>query len=74
VWTAPLSIGVPSDGTVTSAKMAAGAAAANLGLSAWSVFESGGVLFFRHSGTNKFRIDSSGNLTVTGNVTAYGTL
>jgi hypothetical protein len=31
VWTAPLSIGVPSDGTVTSAKMAAGAAVANIG-------------------------------------------
>jgi len=74
VWTAPLPIGVPSDGTVTAAKMAAGAAAANLGLSLWSIVESGGVLFFKHNGTNKFKIDSSGNLTVTGNLTAYGTV
>lgn len=63
-----------ADGSVTSAKMASGAAAANLGLSAWSVVESGGVLYFKYSGTNKFKIDSSGNLTVAGNVTAYGTV
>ena len=31
VWTQPLAIGVPSDGTVTAAKMASGAAASNLG-------------------------------------------
>ena len=31
VWTTPLSIGTPSDGTVTAAKMAAGAAVGNLG-------------------------------------------
>lgn len=31
VWTQPLPVGVPSDGTVTAAKMAAGAAAGNLG-------------------------------------------
>ena len=84
VWTSPLAIGTPSDGTVstdkladsavTSAKMASGAAAANLGLSAWSVVESAGVLYFKYSGTNKFKIDSSGNLTVSGNVTAYGTV
>lgn len=74
VWTVPLPIGTPSDGTVTAAKMVAGAAAANLGLSLWSIVESGGVLFFRHNGVNKFRIDSSGNLIVTGNLTAYGTV
>lgn len=31
VWTQPLAIGVPADGTVTAAKMAAGAAVANIG-------------------------------------------
>lgn len=74
VYGTPLAIGTPSDGTVTAAKMVAGAAAANLGLSAWSVVESGGVLYFKYSGTNKFKIDGSGNLTVAGNVTAYGTV
>ena len=83
-WTQPLAVGVPSDGTVstakiadgavTNAKMASGAAKTNLGLSSWSFYESGGVLYFQYSGTSKFKIDSSGNLTVTGNVTAYGTM
>lgn len=41
---------------------------------AWTVTESSGVLYFKHSGTNKMKLDSSGNLTVTGNVTAYGTV
>ena len=40
----------------------------------WTVTESAGVLYFKHSGTNKMKLDSSGNLTVTGNVTAYGTV
>ena len=40
----------------------------------WSVLESGGILFFRYAGVNKMKIDSSGNITVTGNVTAYGSV
>lgn len=40
----------------------------------WSVFESGGVLFFRSGTTNLAKLDASGNLTVAGNVTAYGTV
>lgn len=40
----------------------------------WSVTESAGVLYFAHNGVNRAKIDSSGNLTVAGNVTAYGTV
>lgn len=40
----------------------------------WTVVESGGVLLFKASGTNRMRLDTSGNLTVTGNVTAYGSI
>ncbi len=40
----------------------------------WSVFESGGVLYFRSGSTNYAKLDASGNLTVAGNVTAYGTV
>lgn len=79
-----LSIGTPADATVSTAKvqdgaitavkLGSGAAAANLGLSAWSVVETAGVLYFKYSGTNKFKIDGSGNLTVAGNVTAFGTV
>lgn len=42
--------------------------------STWKVYESGGVLYFEVSGTAKAKLDGSGNLTVTGNVTAYGTV
>lgn len=40
----------------------------------WSVVETAGVLYFAYGGVNKAKIDSSGNLTVAGNVTAYGTV
>ena len=40
----------------------------------WSVFESAGVLYFRSGSTNYAKLDASGNLTVAGNVTAYGTI
>ena len=42
--------------------------------STWKVYESAGVLYFEVSGVAKAKLDGSGNLTVTGNVTAYGTV
>ena len=43
-------------------------------LSNWTIIESAGVLYFKTGGVNKMKIDASGNLTVTGDVTAYGTV
>ena len=43
-------------------------------LGGWTVTESAGVLYFATGGTNKMKLDASGNLTVVGNVTAYGTV
>ena len=40
----------------------------------WTVTESAGVLYFATSGVNKMKLDASGNLTVVGNITAYGTV
>jgi hypothetical protein len=40
----------------------------------WTITESSGVLYFATGGTNKMKLDASGNLTVVGNVTAYGTM
>lgn len=40
----------------------------------WSVTPSGTTLYFNYNGTNVGKLDSSGNLTVAGNVTAYGTV
>lgn len=42
--------------------------------SGWKVKESGGVLYFAVGSTNYMKLDASGNLTVAGNVTAYGTV
>jgi hypothetical protein len=39
----------------------------------WTVAEVSGKLVFSHGGVAKYSIDSSGNMIVTGNVTAYGT-
>jgi hypothetical protein len=40
----------------------------------WTITESGGILYFATGGVNKMKVDGSGNLTVAGNVTAYGTV
>ena len=40
----------------------------------WNVTPSGTNLYFNYSGTNVGVLDSSGNFTVLGNVTAYGTI
>lgn len=40
----------------------------------WSITPSGTTLFFSYNGTNVATLDSSGNLTVIGNLTAYGTI
>lgn len=63
-----------ADGSVTSVKLAAGAAKANLGLTTWAITETAGVLYFAVGGVNKAKLDGSGNLTVTGNITGYGTV
>lgn len=40
----------------------------------WTITESSGTLFFATGGSNKMKLDSSGNLTVTGDVTAFGSV
>ena len=48
--------------------------ATTVDLGDWTITESSGVLYFATGGTNKMKLDASGNLTVTGDVTAYGTV
>lgn len=76
-----LGLGSDATGSNLSSLTNAATARTNLGVSAsgvltssWTVTESGGVLYFAYSGTNKAKLDSSGNLTVIGNITAYGTM
>jgi hypothetical protein len=47
--------------------------ASSLATTNWTVAESAGKLVFSYGGVAKYSIDSSGNMVVTGNVTAYGT-
>ena len=44
------------------------------GTQSWTVTAAGTNLTFAYNGTNVLRVDSSGNLTALGNVTAYGTI
>jgi hypothetical protein len=48
--------------------------AGTVDLGNWTVTESAGVLYFATGGTDKMKLDASGNLTVVGDVTAYGTV
>ena len=44
-------------------------------MGSWTIEDNGStVLNIAYNGTNIFKLDSSGNLTVTGNITAYGTV
>jgi len=64
-----------STGTGNTVRSASPSLTGTIGLGTnWSVTESGGVLYFAYGGTNKMKLDPSGNMTVTGNVTAYGSV
>ena len=61
-----------SGGTISATTLTA---TTTLGIGAgWTAVQSGTDLIFKYSGVNKMKIDSSGNLTVVGNVTAYGSV
>ena len=47
---------------------------ANGTLTNFTLEETGGVLFFKSSGTSVAKLDSSGNFTVIGNVVGAGTM
>jgi hypothetical protein len=53
---------------------ALGITAVSVDLGNWTVTETAGVLIFATGGVNKAKIDASGNFTVVGDVTAFGTI
>jgi len=76
--TAPV-LGTPASGnlancTFPTLNQNTTGSAGSISATNWTVLESGGFLYFRYGGVNKMRLDSSGNLVATGNVTAYGTI
>jgi hypothetical protein len=48
--------------------------ASTVDLGNWTITENSGVLEFATGGVKKMKLDASGNLTVVGNMTAYGTI
>lgn len=73
-FTAPV-LGTPASGvmtnvTGTAANLTAGVAQ-KLSTTNWTIEESGGYLYFKYGGVNKFRLDSSGNIYAVGDVAAY---
>ena len=61
--------------TVTSLTTTGGNITADIFNTAnWTVREFGGNLYFQYAGANRAKLDTTGNFTVTGNVTGFGIL
>ena len=65
-------ISAGANNITTTATLNAGTV--SLGTNGWTVTQTGTNLLFAYNGTNKMKLESNGNLTVTGNVTAYGSI
>tara|TARA_Y100000389_G_C17415908_1_gene493686 strand:+ start:265 stop:1059 length:795 start_codon:yes stop_codon:yes gene_type:complete len=63
-----------SAGTVVNNKAVIYDASGGIVLGDWRVIESGVDLLFQTGGVTKMKLDPSGNLTVTGDVTAFGSI
>ena len=57
-----------------NAALTANSLAIDNGASDWSFEIESNVLYFKYAGTKKAKLDSSGNLTVAGDITAFGTV
>ena len=53
---------------------ALGITATSVDLGNWTITESSGVMYFATLGTNKMKLDASGNLTVVGTIASNGTI
>lgn len=71
---AQLATKAPSSAPTLTSPTLSGAVTVAGGTAPWSVTASGLNLTFAYNGVNVARLDSSGNLTVIGNVTAYGSV
>jgi len=71
---AALSIGGNAATATNATNATTASAATTLATTNYTVVESGGYLYFRYGGVNKMRLDSSGNIAVVGNVSAYQTI
>lgn len=67
-----IDLGTADSPTFTNITASSTVNAATLDLGDWTITVSGTTLKFAYSGTDRFSLDSSGNLVVEGNVTGYG--
>ncbi len=65
-------ISAGANNITTTATLNAGTV--SLGTNGWTVTQTGTNLLFAYNGTNRMKLENNGNLTVTGNVTAYGSI
>lgn len=64
--------GISISGSASSATSATSASSATQVLTTnWTVYESGGYLYFKYGANNVMRLDSAGNLIAEANITAY---
>lgn len=61
-------------GSASQAFSASTLNASTVDLGGWTIKETAGVLYFAFNGTNKMKIDGSGNITTVGNIVAFGTV
>ena len=67
-----LRVDVDTKASLSSTTQAFSALSVTMG--GWTITESAGNLVFSSGGTARMKLDGAGNLTVTGNVTANGTV
>lgn len=67
-----LQVDVDTKASLSSTTQAFSALSVTMG--GWTITESAGNLVFSSGGTARMKLDGAGNLTVTGNVTANGTV
>jgi chemotaxis protein histidine kinase CheA len=67
-------VGIGKNNPATALDVNGTVSATTVDLGNWTVTESSGVLHFATGGVNKMKLEASGDLTVVGNITAYGTI
>ena len=58
----------------TTGNAATATTAGQVASGSWTIYVSGSYVYFKYGSNNVMRLDSSGNLIVEGNVTAYGSV
>jgi hypothetical protein len=66
-------VGIGTTSPTSKLEVAGTVTATSVKVGSWTVTDTGGELMF-NNGTNRMKLDASGNLTVTGDITAFGSV